>query len=90
MFVVLLVIDPTSHELGSPANSGRFSSAEAYPDLASFRTNLRENGFPYVDTIQAALKAHGKPWHDKPAFAGTPKLAVARPDFYSAYPSFGA
>jgi hypothetical protein len=24
LFVVLLVIDPTSHELGSPANSGRF------------------------------------------------------------------
>lgn len=67
-----------------------WSSAEAYPDLASFRTNLRENGLPYVDTIQAALKAHGTPWHDKPAFAGTPKLALAQPDFYSAYPAFGA
>ncbi|MCF3642102.1 hypothetical protein LXM94_19215, partial [Rhizobium sp. TRM95111] len=28
LFVVLLVIDPTSHELGSPANPARFTEAE--------------------------------------------------------------
>ena len=29
MFVVLLVIDPTSHELGSPAKPGRFNRLRA-------------------------------------------------------------
>ncbi|WP_313196000.1 tagatose 1,6-diphosphate aldolase [Shinella zoogloeoides] len=63
-----------------------WSSTEAYPDLAGFRAKLREGGLPYVDTIQASLKSYGKPWYEKPAFGGNPKMACAQPDFYAVYP----
>ncbi|MGV2052603.1 hypothetical protein ACQZ48_21225, partial [Agrobacterium sp. 22-209-1] len=41
LFVVLLVIDPTSHELGSPVNPVRFNPAKVAAAKRANATNLR-------------------------------------------------
>jgi len=60
-------------------------AALEYPDFDKFRTRVREHSLPYVELVQSLLAKHGRPWMDKPAFAGGVTVAEGGPGFTRAY-----
>ena len=76
-----------SSVMGKSGRAIWWPAALEYPDMDKFRTRVREHSLPYVDLVQSLLAKHGRPWMDKPAFAGGVTVADGGPGFTRAYPA---
>lgn len=62
-----------------------WQAALEYPDWERFRARVREEGVPYVEGVQAALRLHGTPWHARPLFRDGARDAAMGPEFVGWY-----
>lgn len=84
MFVVLLVIDPTSHELGSPANPGRFKATiegkAYYRRCVSILADIEDADRNAGGGVTGLLRV------DVPGNLARTMLLPALPDFLTQHP----
>lgn len=63
-----------------------WGATEHFPDLEAFRAQVRAQGIPYAEKIQAMLHQHGRPWTEKMGGESPVALRDAGPAFYAHYP----